>query len=131
MFCLDSSLVLLLQFWQEPRHGSIMSAWIMKTPFITVRIKYYWCNLNGLVLVKCGSPSLELLAGSMLTCPSSPSRSMFFAYHSMLLPEGIYSSKFVLQYRSSIENMRGHMCLDLVLIALTVDERVTCQYTAA
>ena len=67
----------------------------------------------------------------MLTHPSSPSRSVSFAYHSMLFPEGIFSSKFVLQYRSSIENVvRGHTCLVLALIALTVDETVTCQYIA-
>lgn len=78
---------------------------------------------------KCSSPSLKLLSGSVLTCLSSLSRSVSFAYHCLLLPEGICYSKFVLQYSFVIENVvRSHTCLVLARIALTVDEMVACQY---
>lgn len=65
----------------------------------------------------------------MLTCPSSASRTVSFAYHSPLLPEGICYSKFVLQYSFVIENVvRSHTCLVVARIALTVDEMVACRY---
>lgn len=64
----------------ETQTCSIMSAWIMKIPLITVRRKSYQCNLNGLYWL---SAVLHLwncsVDGSMLTHPSSPSRSVSFA----------------------------------------------------